>query len=171
MKLTAIVLSVLTAASCQKDPAVEMFTEKAVVIDVVTRLFIETDNRNWPEVQRVFSGSVDFDMTSLAGGEPSRLAAGQITDAWNEGLKKLQAIHHQAGNFRVTISGEKADVFCYGIAMHYLPNPTQRNVRMFVDSYDFKLAKTSGNWRITHFKFNSKFIDGNSDLEGSAAKP
>lgn len=86
-------------------------------------------------------------------------------------MKKLQAIHHPAGNFRGTISEERADVFCYGIAMHDLPNPTQRNVRMFVGSYDFKLAKMSGNWRITQFKSNSKFINGNPDLEGSAAKP
>jgi hypothetical protein len=66
--------------------------------------------------------------------------------------------------------GNEAELFCYGIALHYLPNPTNRNTRTFVGSYDFHLLRTHGAWKIDRFKFNLKFIDGNKDLEAAARK-
>jgi SnoaL-like domain len=89
---------------------------------------------------------------------------------WDQGLKAVKAIHHQAGNYQVTIKGNEADLFCYGIAYHYLPTPTNQNTRVFVGSYDYHLVKGDGGWKIDRFKYNLKFIDGNKDLEGSAKK-
>lgn len=59
------------------------------------------------------------------------------------------------------------EVFCYGVAWHYLQNKTDRNTRTFVGSYDFHLVNQDGEWKIDRFKFNLKFIDGNPDLEKS----
>jgi hypothetical protein len=67
----------------------------------------------------------------------------------------------------VEIDGNEADVFCYGIATHYLPNKTNQNTRIFVGSYNLILQKERENWRINKFKYNLKYIDGNSDLEAS----
>lgn len=141
--------------------------EKDAVKSTVEKLFISTDNRDWPAVKDVFADSVLFDMTSLAGGKPTTLSSQDIVDAWDKGLKALKAIHHQTGNYRISIHDNEADVFCYGIAFHYLPNKTNRNTRTFVGSYDFHLTKTNGRWKIDQFKFNLKFIDGNLKLESS----
>jgi hypothetical protein len=65
----------------------------------------------------------------------------------------------------VRINGAEAEAFCYGIAIHYLPNKTNNNTRTFVGSYEFQLGKESDEWKIHHFKFNLKFIDGNKELE------
>jgi len=86
-------------------------------------------------------------------------------DSWDKGLKPLKAVHHQAGNYIVTVSGDQADAFCYGIASHYLPTKSGRNTRTFVGSYDFHLIKNDGVWWIDRFKFNLKYLDGNPDLE------
>ncbi|HUJ17447.1 MAG TPA: nuclear transport factor 2 family protein [Nitrospirota bacterium] len=144
--------------------------EQNDVIAVADRLFICTDNRDWLCVRDVFAPEVLFDMTSLAGGRPETRTPAQITDAWDQGLKSLKAIHHQAGNYQTAIKGNEADLFCYGIAFHYLPNPTNQNTRTFVGSYNFHLVKGASGWKIDRFKYNLKFIDGNKDLEGSAAK-
>ena len=56
-------------------------------------------------------------------------------------------------------------VFCYGVAFHHLPNETGQNTRVFVGSYDFDLVKDQDNWKITKFKYNLKYIDGNLNLE------
>ena len=141
------------------------------VIAVGNRLFICTDNRDWSCVRSVFAPEVLFDMTSLTGGQPEKKTPQQIADGWEQGLKSLKAVHHQAGNYQVTIKGNEAEMFCYGIAYHYLPNPTDRNTRVFVGSYNFHLVKGDAGWKIDKFKFNLKFIDGNKDLEGSAKKP
>jgi hypothetical protein len=139
--------------------------EKAKIIDRVNRLFIATDNRDWPAARECFADSVLFDMTSLAGGEPARVSSHDIVNAWDAGLKALKSIHHHAGNYVVEINADESDVFCYGIAMHYLPNKTNQNVRTFVGSYDLHLVRQGNDWRIDRFKFTLKFIDGNAQLE------
>ncbi len=74
-------------------------------------------------------------------------------------------MHHQTGNFRVTLRGDSADPFCYGIAFHYRPNVSGQNTRTFVGSYDFHLVRSDGCWRIDRFRFHSNFVDGNLELE------
>jgi hypothetical protein len=140
------------------------------VIAAANTLFICTDKRDWQCVRDVFARQVLFDMTSLVGGKPVTMTPAEIAGGWEKGLKDLAAIHHQAGNYQVSVKGNEADLFCYGIAYHYLPNPTERNTRIFVGSYNLHLVRSDEGWKIDRFKFNLKFIDGNKDLEGSAKK-
>jgi hypothetical protein len=145
------------------DPLIRL-VEKDKVVTTCTLLFNHTDARNWQGVQACFAPEVLFDMTSLTGGDPVTMTPRAIADAWEQGLRPLQAIHHQVGNFIVDVKDRQADVFCYGIAAHYLPNPTGNHTRVFVGSYDFHLSKMSDDWRIDKFKFKLKYIDGNKEL-------
>jgi hypothetical protein len=152
------------------DPRTAL-AERAAVIDVITALFVETDNRNWPTVLQCLAPRVRFDMTSLSGGQPTEIAGDDIVTAWDRGLRPIQAVHHQVGNFRVRVDGARASASCYGVALHYLRTRSGRNTRTFVGSYDFELEKQNGRWRITLFRFNLKFLDGNLELEADAAAP
>ena len=145
------------------DP-LKRLLEKDKIVTTCTLLFNHTDARDWAGVQTCFAPEVLFDMTSLAGGVPVTLTPQAITDGWEQGLKSLKAIHHQVGNFIVDVKDNQAEVFCYGIASHYLPNPTKNNTRVFVGSYDFHLCKRAEIWRIDRFKFNLKYVDGNKEL-------
>jgi hypothetical protein len=147
--------------------AYAILLEKEKVKETVNRLFISTDNRNWGEVSSLFASEVLFDMTSMVGGDPVTLTPQEIVTSWDKGLKPLKAIHHQTGNYIVSINQNEADVFCYGIASHYLPNKSNQNTRTFVGSYDFHLIKNDEKWQIDKFKFNLKYIDGNLKLEAS----
>jgi hypothetical protein len=174
--LTIALLFLIATVGCAPkgydalEQQVKLLTEQNEVIAVADRLFICTDKRDWECVKDVFASEVLFDMTSLAGGRPEKKTPQQIADGWEQGLKSIKAIHHQAGNYQVTLKGSHADLFCYGIAFHYLPNPSNQNTRTFVGSYDYHLDKTENGWKINAFKFNLKFIDGNKDLEGAAKK-
>jgi hypothetical protein len=147
--------------------AIDAAVEKERAIETVTRLFIYTDNRDWPKVKSLFMPQVLFDMTSMTGGRPSTVTPQEIVDGWTAGLSPLKAIHHQAGNFLVEVGEEDATVFCYGVAWHYLPNKTGRDTRTFVGSYNIHLVKRESEWKIDRFEYNLKFIDGNKDLEKS----
>lgn len=139
-------------------------TQQEEIIRTVNELFIFTDERNWEGVRRCLAPEVLLDMSSMGAGEPSVLSGKQIAAGWEEGLRKLQAIHHQVGNYLVDILGNEADVFCYGTASHYYPNPTGQNVRTFVGSYNIHLMESDAGWSIDKFRFNLKYIDGNKDL-------
>jgi SnoaL-like domain len=132
--------------------------EKELVIDTVNRLFINTDNRDWPKVKALFAPRVLFDMTSLAGGQPATISPQEIVGGWDKGLKALKAIHHQSDNYLLDIKDNEATVFCYVAAWHYLPNRTNRNTRTFVGSYDSHFVKRDREWNIDRFKFNLKSL-------------
>ena len=138
--------------------------DREQIIDVITRLFVGTDRRDWEAVMNCFERHVLFDMTSLAGGEPATLTPQQIVDGWDAGLEPMKHVHHQAGNFLVDVRGDSAHAFCYAIAYHFRETKSGQNTRAFVGSYDFDLHRRDG-WRIGTFKFNLKFIEGNPNLE------
>jgi hypothetical protein len=146
---------------------IDLLVDRASIVDIINTLFIGTDSRRWELVRSCFAPSVLFDMSSLGAGEPRQKTPDEIVAAWEEGLKPIQAVHHQVGNYLVNVDGARASAFCYGIAIHYLPNPTQANTRTFVGSYDFGLEKAGDRWRITAFKFTLKYVDGNLKLESS----
>ena len=171
-KISLSLFLILLISSCSNESNKQTseltnLIEKENVLNRVNTLFVETDNRNWDLVKECFADSVHFDMTSLVGGDPAMLSSQNIVDAWDEGLKSLEAVHHQIGNYIVNVNGNSAEVFCYGIASHYLPNNSGRNVRTFVGSYNFNLSKINDDWKIDKFKFNFKYMDGNPDLEKS----
>jgi SnoaL-like domain len=129
-------------------------------------LFVGTDERDWNAVESCFAESFVFDMTSMTGGEPSSITPRQVTQMWSEGLKPLDYVHHQAGNFRTEIDGDRARVRCYAIALHHRSTiKVAEKTRRFVGTYECELANQQDSWRITSFKFLLKFIDGNLELE------
>lgn len=135
------------------------------IIEVCNRLFVYTDYREWEKLQsEVFAGEVHFDMTSMGAGAPAVLSADAICKAWEEGFQGLDAVHHLAGNYLVTIGENGADVFCYANASHFKKGATRGNTRTFVGSYNLHLISTDKGWRIDAFKYNLKYAKGNMDL-------
>ena len=142
--------------------------DKDLVIEVINRMFIGTDQRDWSHVRECFTDNVQFDMSSMSG-EPSSIKTPQeIVDGWDTGLKDIKSTHHQVGNYLLTITDDTATAFCYGTATHYLPNKTNQNTRAFIGSYDFHLQRVDAAWRIDQLRFNLTFIDGNQDLAPDA---
>jgi hypothetical protein len=148
----------------------DSLVDRAEVSDTVTRLFINTDERNWDGVTDCFASKVLFDMSSLSGSKPSRVSPKKIVDQWESGLKGLTAIHHQIGNMLVSVEGREASAFCYATATHYYPNPTGNDTRTFVGTYDIHLGKDEAGWKIDMFRFNIKFTEGNALLSELARK-
>jgi len=143
----------------------EALLDKDAIGAVLTRLFVATDERDWAAVQACFDASVVFDMTSLGAPKAVTLSPAQIADAWRDGLRPIESVHHQVGNVRIDCVGDRAKASCYGIAYHCRSTKSGRNTRVFVGTYDVELRRAAPAWRITHFRFNLKFIDGNLELE------
>jgi hypothetical protein len=142
------------------------FTTREQLIEVVNKLFVYTDYREWQKLQdEVFANLVLFDMSSLGAGEAAEKTAAEICDMWDTGFQGIDAIHHQSGNFMVTVTEDSATVFCYAIASHFKAAATQGNTREFVGSYDIGLTSTEKGWRINAFKYTVKYTSGNASLE------
>ena len=146
---------------------IDTLIAKDAVARVIRETFVGTDEMDWDRVHRAFAPRVLLDMTSMGAPEATEMAADEITSAWDDGLKHLEARHHQIGNLEIEVDGDRAAATCYGSAWHYLPNPAG-STRCFVGTYDFGLSRMDGEWRIDLLRFNLKFIDGNADLEGTS---
>jgi hypothetical protein len=102
----------------------------------------------------------------MAGGSPAQMTPRQVANAWSEGFRLLDHVHHQVGNFQTELAHERAHVRCYGIAFHYRAGiAAASKSRTFVGTYELDLVAQAGRWLIAKLKFNLKFIDGNRELE------
>ncbi len=139
--------------------------DKIEITELSNKLFMYVDAQQWEKVlNEVFTVEVWFDMIS-AGGEAKKLSAKEICEMWRQGFLGLDAVHHQAGHYLITLNEGNADIYGYAIATHYKKAAVKGNSRMFIGSYDLKATRTGKGWRLTQFKYNLKYIDGNSSLE------
>ena len=65
----------------------------------------------------------------------------------------------------ITVNPGDADIYAYAVATHYKKNAVKGCTRIFVGSYDLKAVRTITGWRLSQFKYNLKYIDGNISLE------
>ncbi len=142
------------------------FSVREQIIEIVNKLFVYTDNRQWQNLlNEVFTGSVLFDMSSAGGGEPLTISAKEVCDKWEKGFEEIDAVHHQAGNYLVTLNAAEAAVHVYAIAIHFKKAAKHGKTREFIGSYDLLLSNEPGKgWRINTFRYNLKCITGNVDL-------
>jgi SnoaL-like protein len=147
------------------DAALQQLIDERDVRDVVTKVFVGTDRRDWKLVEDCLSDPVTLDMTSVAGGAPARLKPSEVTARWAAGLKTIDHVHHQLGNFLIEIVGDSARASCYAIGLHHRKVADPLGVRRFVGSYDVRLSRRAGRWTIDLFKIDLAFVDGNLELE------
>jgi hypothetical protein len=145
----------------------ELKSKREAIVELVNKLFIYTDSRQWNRLLKdVFKEKVLFDMSSLGGGPAKELTASAICDMWSSGFTGIDQVHHQAGNIIVDFTEEdEAEVFCYAIASHYKAAAAQGTTREYVGSYNLHASFTDLGWRLDGFKYNLKYITGNSELK------
>jgi hypothetical protein len=143
-----------------------VLADRSELTELANKLFMYCDARQWQQLlDEVCATPVWFDMTSAGGGEPAMMEATAICQLWKDGFAALDAAHHQAGHYIITVNEDDADIFGYAVATHYKKTATRGNTRAFVGSYDLKAIRTGKGWRLTQFKYNLKYIDGNATLE------
>ncbi|WP_378731085.1 nuclear transport factor 2 family protein [Nocardia brasiliensis] len=142
---------------------ISTLADRLAIGDVVTRLFVFTDQRRWGElVDVVFAAKVDFD--GGFGGPVGERDAVDIVADWRVGLGDLDEVHHQAGNQLIDLQGDVATVHADAIAVHVKNSAVNGKTRTFVGSYAIGTERTPDGWRINRFHYHLKVIDGNADL-------
>lgn len=142
------------------------FTEREQIVEAVNKLFVYTDNQEWTKLQEeVFASQIELDMVSMGAEKVEQLSSREICYRWEEAFEGLDAIHHQAGNYIVTLNGDQAEAFAYSIASHYKESAKKEKTRKYVGSYNLHLSKIHEAWRIDKIKYNLKYSSGNMALE------
>ncbi len=146
----------------------EGLAARLAVEDTVVRMFVATDERDWPTLEGCFTDPFTLDMTSMAGGKPATVTPRQVASTWAQAFEPLDHVHHQVGNFRTSVTSAQAIVRCYGVAFHHRAKANGLKTRLFVGTYELLLIPSVQGWLISQLAFKLKFIDGNLSLEASA---
>ena len=142
-----------------------MISERERIIELCNKLFVYTDYREWDRLlNEVFTADVFCDMSSLSGEKPQMMPATALCEQWQKGFESLDAVHHQSGNYLITIMDNGADIFCYAIASHFKAQASNGTTREFVGSYHLHAMYTPMGWRLDRFQYNLKYVSGNKDL-------
>lgn len=144
----------------------EQLADKSELQELANKLFMYCDAQQWLRLMdEVLLEEIWFDMSSAGGAEPAMVPSRDICAMWKEGFRDLDAVHHQAGHYIITVKNSEADIFGYAVATHFKKSAKNGQTRSFVGSYELKARTTSSGWRLSQFKYNLKYIDGNSSLE------
>lgn len=120
MKSIFLTICILFFIGCQQPQKPQEMNETQKIQETVINVFVNSDNRNWKEVEAQFASKVNLDYSSMSGQPASEVTPEQITSSWKTVLPGFTHTHHQIGNFITEINGNKAHSFCYGTATHYL---------------------------------------------------
>jgi hypothetical protein len=144
----------------------QLVNSKIELTELANKLFMYTDAQQWDLLlSEVFTDTVKFDMSSISGQAPQELKASEICEMWKNGFVGIDSVHHQAGHYLITVKENEADIYAYAVATHYKKETTLDNTRSFTGSYNLKALETNKGWRISHFKYNLKFAQGNIELK------
>jgi len=144
---------------------IQQIADKQELTELANKLFMYTDAQQWEKLlSEVFVENVWIDMSSAGAGDPLMMPATAVCEMWRKGFVDLDAVHHQAGHYLVTVNADVAAIYGYAVATHYKKSATKGNSRNFVGSYDLLASLTPVGWRLSQFKYNLKYIDGNLSL-------
>ena len=68
------------------ETTVRELMDRLQITDVLNRIHVFYDRRQWPDVRACFSDEVEMDYTSVGGGEPSKVKMDDQIEQWKAGV-------------------------------------------------------------------------------------
>jgi hypothetical protein len=153
------------------EDGVSGWTDERAIRRVADELFITTDLKDWPAARALFSdGPIEVDMSSLTGGGPVRLTADELIAGFRAGLHPGKKSHHMATNFRITIDGDRAEVWAHGDAWNrVVALPPASDLWETWGNYRLSCRRTAAGWRLERFRYYSTLTRGNDAVRTHTA--
>lgn len=137
--------------------------DESALRQLADELFITTDMKDWAGARALFvDGTIDVDMSSLAGGGPVRMSADELLSGFKAGLHAKKASHHLATNYRVRIDDDRAELYAHGYSWNRVAElGPGADLWETWGNYRLTFRKTAGSWKMDGFRYDSKLTRGN----------
>ncbi|MBD2074971.1 nuclear transport factor 2 family protein [Phormidium sp. FACHB-592] len=133
---------------------------QAEIIDVVNRIGLMADRRDWQACRDVFSDHVETDYTSLNGGQPTSVNADDLINGWKAFFTQtFTTIQHLIGSHVVTITGDRA-ICLSNFQAHHVYLDTQKGTWTLGGFYEHTLVHTAEGWRVNRMKMTWTWEQG-----------
>lgn len=141
--------------------SMRFLTDRTAIVHVVDEIDNAVDAKDWTTCRSYFLDEIDVDFTSLAGGSPGRIPADELVGMWSTNLYRDKLSHHMRSNHRVTIDGDRAEVFSKGYALNILSRRTGSDLWEVWGDYVHTLRRTDQGWKCAGMALVVTYARGN----------
>lgn len=139
------------------------------VADAVTTLLHAIDVLDWQRIETAFVDELRVDYSSLFGGEPETMSAGELLDRWRGLLPGFDATQHLTGPVLVSVGDDtSATAHTHVRGYHYIADAPGGSVWQVAGHYVMTLTRPADSWKITSLTLELFYQDGNLDLPALA---
>jgi ketosteroid isomerase-like protein len=143
--------------------------DRLAILELISRLALTIDAKDWDAMGRLFTDTVFHDRTSLTGGEPYTAPVAQFVDGWRQTLQNMDAVHHQITNHVISLDGDLASCTANMQGTHVLANASGGPMWTVGGRHDYQLTRTPDGWRISGLTFTLQWATGNMNIVAMAA--
>jgi ketosteroid isomerase-like protein len=133
------------------------------IIETVNKIGLMADLRNWTECRACFSNEVEFDYTSLIGGQPTTVNADTQIQQWKDFFTStFKTTQHLIGSHAVTLNGDTATCISHFQAHHVFLDTNKGKTWTLGGTYHHELSRTAQGWKVTKMKMTALWQEGTS---------
>src|SRR6201986_1520104 len=146
------------------DSTTTELQDRLAILELIGRLSLTIDGRDWDTLGQLFTETVYPDRTSLTGGEPTNLPVAEFVDGWRQTLQNMDAVHHQITNHVITLDGDQATCAANMQGTHVLANASGGPMWRARGRHDTRLKRSADGWRIAGLTFTLQWATGNMNI-------
>src|ERR1700749_2238780 len=146
------------------DPTTTETEDRLAIIELIGRLSLTLDAKDWDAMGQLFPDPVYHDRTSLTGGEPYTAPVAQFVEGWRQTLQNMDAVHHQITNHVISLDGDQATCAANMQGTHVLANASGGPIWTVGGRHDYQLERTADGWKISGLTFNLQWSTGNMNI-------
>jgi len=143
------------------EASIEHLSDRTEITLVVEEIDNAVDKKDGQRCRSYFTDEISAYFPSLAGGSPGNMPADDLVEVWAANLYADKLSHHMRTNHRVTIDGDRAEVFSTGYALNILRRGTGSDLWEVWGHYTHTLQRTSEGWKCSGMTFVVTHARGN----------
>src|SRR3954467_13782932 len=79
--------------------------DRLAIVELIGRLALTLDGKDWDALERLFTDPVHVDRTSLLGGDPETYSPAELAGGFRQTMGNLDAIHHLITGHVISLDG------------------------------------------------------------------
>jgi SnoaL-like domain len=146
------------------DSAATQTEDRLAILELIGRLVLVLDARDWDELGNLFTDTVYSDRTSLLGGDPVTASRAEFVAGWQQTMQNLDAVHHLVTSHVITLDGDRATCAANMQGTHVYTNHSGGPILNVGGRHDYQLQRTPDGWRIAGLTFTIQWATGNMNI-------
>ncbi len=149
-----------SAQSYTTDSTMPSDSDHAAIINAVNGIALFADLRDWQRCRQSFTDTVEFDYTSLVGGEPTVISADQQMQQWATFFDgSFKTTQHILGSHVVTIEADRATCLS-NFQAHHTYLDAAKGVWILSGVYRHELLRDRDSWKVSKMQMIWTWEDG-----------